>query len=83
MACEREEIYTFDDILKIPVISIYAILEMVSNPPVSRMKDNAIWTGIPLSYVLAQVGQKTTAFEVVFKCTDGYSMSITIDKAKD
>jgi DMSO/TMAO reductase YedYZ molybdopterin-dependent catalytic subunit len=39
----------------------------------------ALWTGIPLSDILAKAGVKTGAKVVIFRSVDGYSTSIPLD----
>jgi len=72
---------TYDEIQKLPQVSIYATLETISNPPGGRMIGNAIWTGVPFSSILEMAGPVEGALEVAFRCLDGYSTSITMDEA--
>jgi DMSO/TMAO reductase YedYZ molybdopterin-dependent catalytic subunit len=72
---------TYDEIRNLPQVSIYATLETISNPPGGRMIGNAIWTGVPFSSILETTGPKKGALEVVFRCLDGYSTSISMDEA--
>lgn len=74
--------YTYEDILGMPQESVYAVLETISNPPGGRSIGNAIWTGVPMSYILEQVSPDDTVQEIVFKCADGYSTSITLEEAQ-
>jgi len=39
------------------------------------------WTGVPIFYLLSMTGVKAGATEVVFYASDGYSSSITIERA--
>jgi DMSO/TMAO reductase YedYZ molybdopterin-dependent catalytic subunit len=73
--------YSYDDILGMPQESVYAVLETISNPPGGRSIGNAIWTGVPMKYILEQVSPESTVQEIVFKCADGYSTSITLEEA--
>jgi DMSO/TMAO reductase YedYZ molybdopterin-dependent catalytic subunit len=75
--------YTYADILHMPQETVYAVLETISNPPGGRLIGNAVWTGVPLSYVLEQAGPDPSVLEVVFKCADGYSTSITLEEAEE
>jgi len=72
---------THEEIRDLPQASIYATLETISNPPGGRMIGNAIWTGVPFSSILEMAGPKKGSLEVVFRCLDGYSTSISIDEA--
>jgi DMSO/TMAO reductase YedYZ molybdopterin-dependent catalytic subunit len=80
---ENPATYTYDDLLNMPQETVYAVLETISNPPGGRLIGNAVWTGVPLSYVLDQVRPQPSVLEVVFKCADGYSTSITLAEAKE
>ena len=73
--------YTYDDILAMPQETVYAVLETISNPPGGRSIGNAIWTGVPMEYILEQVEPESSVREIVFKCADGYSTSITLEEA--
>ena len=73
--------YTYEDILAMPQETVYAVLETISNPPGGRSIGNAIWTGVPLGYVIDKVQPEDSVQEVVFKCEDGYSTSITLEEA--
>ena len=73
---------TYEDILNMPQESVYAVLETISNPPGGRSIGNAIWTGVPMGYILDQVGPDDSVQEIVFKCADGYSTSITMQEAR-
>jgi len=78
---ENRKVYTYEDILEMPQITVYATLETISNPPGGRLIGNALWTGVPMSYIFEQVKPKKEAIEVVFRCEDGYSTSITLQEA--
>jgi DMSO/TMAO reductase YedYZ molybdopterin-dependent catalytic subunit len=74
--------YSYDDILGMPQETVYATLETISNPPGGRLIGNALWTGVPLSHVLEEVEPEEGALEIIFKCHDGYSTSITMTEAR-
>jgi DMSO/TMAO reductase YedYZ molybdopterin-dependent catalytic subunit len=74
--------YTYEDIVNMPQETVYAVLETISNPPGGRLIGNAVWTGVPFSHLLEQVRPKPSVLEVVFKCEDGYSTSITLEEAQ-
>ena len=78
----RPAAFTYEDILNMPQESVYAVLETISNPPGGRSIGNGIWTGVPLRYIIEQVGPKDSVQEIVFKCADGYSTSITLEEAQ-
>ena len=72
---------TYAEIKNLPQVSIYTTIETISNPPGGRMIGNAIWTGVPFSSILEMADPKKGALEVVFRCLDGYSTSISMDEA--
>ncbi|MHB1347821.1 MAG: molybdopterin-dependent oxidoreductase [Candidatus Humimicrobiaceae bacterium] len=73
--------FSYEDIVKMPQKTEYAILETISNSVGGPMMGSAIWTGVPFRYILEQAGVSKDAIKVVFYCADGYSTSITIEEA--
>lgn len=71
---------SYDDILKMPQISVFATLETISNPPGGKLKGNATWTGVPFDYILELADLDENVLEVIFYSEDGYSTSLTIDE---
>lgn len=78
---EKPAVFSYEDLLDMPQISVYATLETISNPPGGRLIGNAVWTGVPLRFIFQKVGSLPAAQELVFRCEDGYSTSITVEKA--
>jgi len=72
----------YEDILAMPQESVFATLETISNPPGGRSIGNAVWTGVPLAYIMDLVDPDDSVLEVAFYCDDGYSTSITIEEAR-
>ena len=68
---------TYEDILSMPQVSVFATLETISNPPGGRSIGNAVWTGVPFGYIMDLVDPDGSVLEVAFYCEDGYSTSIT------
>ena len=68
---------------KLPTIDEYATLECVSNTisPPGSLISNAKWTGVPLASLLNQVGFPASAKYVIFRCGDGYSVGVPIERA--
>ncbi len=75
--------FSYIDIKNMPQESVYATLETISNPVGGPLIGNAVWTGIPFSYILEFIDYRDSAVEVVFYCMDGYSTSITIEEAQE
>src|SRR5208283_2169806 len=49
--------------------------------PPGALISNAKWTGIPLAQLLNQTGILTDAKYVVFRCGDGYTVGIPLERA--
>jgi DMSO/TMAO reductase YedYZ molybdopterin-dependent catalytic subunit len=71
------------ELLALPVKEEYATLECVSNTidPPGALISNAKWTGVPIAALLTQAGVRPEAKFVVFRCADGYTVGIPIDRA--
>jgi hypothetical protein len=63
----------YEDILAMPNVSIEARVLCVSGP-----SGNAVWKGVPLSYVLSLANPSASAVEAVFTGADGYTSSMTL-----
>lgn len=74
---------SYDDILNMPQISVFATLETISNTPGGPNIGNATWTGVPFDYILDIAGLDESVLEVAFFCDDGYSTSLTIDEVRE
>jgi DMSO/TMAO reductase YedYZ molybdopterin-dependent catalytic subunit len=72
---------TYDEITALPRISVYAVLETISNPPGGSLIGNAIWTGVPLKTILDMAVVDESVIKVIFFCEDGYSTAVTLDEA--
>jgi len=78
---ENAMLFSYAELLNMPQVSVYATLETISNPPGGRLIGNAVWTGVPLHFIFQAVGPTPETQEVVFRCADGYSTSITVEEA--
>jgi hypothetical protein len=78
---ERTMSLTYQDLKSRPSSTVYAVLETISNPPGGGLIGNVLLTGTPLKLLLEEAGLQEDAREVVFRCADNYSTSITIDEA--
>ena len=74
-----------DSLSKLSTIDVneYATLECVSNTinPPGALISNGKWTGVPLATLLNQAGVQPTAKYVVFRCGDGYTVGIPLERA--
>lgn len=55
----------------------------ISNGVGGGLQSNAMWTGVPLTELLSTAGLQEGAVEVLVTAVDGYSDSVSIDKAMD
>ena len=58
-----------------------SVLTCVSNPVGGPLVGNSAWTGIRLADVLRRAGLRAGAVDVVFRCADGYDVSIPVARA--
>ena len=76
---------TFDknSLLQLATVDEYGTLECVSNSiyPPAGLISNAKWTGVPLAALLKQAGLLADSKYVVFRCADGYTVGVPIERA--
>ncbi len=76
---------TFDknSLLQLATVDEYGTLECVSNSiyPPAGLISNAKWTGVPLGTLLKQAGLLADSKYVVFRCADGYTVGVPIERA--
>ena len=71
------------DLLGLPAKDEYATLECVSNtinPPGALISDTK-WTGASLPALLNQAGPTPDARYVIFRCADGYTVGVPLERA--
>jgi len=68
--------FTYSELQSFPMTSEVALMKCVAG-----WTQLYNWTGIPLFYLLNMTGVKAGAKEVVFYASDGFSSSITIERA--
>jgi DMSO/TMAO reductase YedYZ molybdopterin-dependent catalytic subunit len=74
--------YHIQDIQALPKASQYTTFECVSNEVNGNLISNALWDGVKISDLLADVGGiQDGALYVVFYSVDGYSVGIPLSKA--
>ncbi|MGA2460394.1 MAG: molybdopterin-dependent oxidoreductase [Candidatus Bathyarchaeia archaeon] len=76
---------TNSSLMALPTKDQYATLECVSNNinPPSALISNAKWTGVPLATVLTNAGLGQGAKYAVFRCADGYTVGVPLDRAME
>lgn len=73
---DREVTYTYEELQEYPSVTRVVLLIC---PQV--FVDNAEWTGVPVSTLLAEAGVKDGAHELVFHAVDGYRRSLSLEEA--
>ncbi len=73
----------FADLLALPRVEAYATLQCISNPVGGPLIGTSLFSGCRLVDVLDQAGVQADGVEIVLRCLDGYSESLTVDKARD
>jgi DMSO/TMAO reductase YedYZ molybdopterin-dependent catalytic subunit len=64
------------------LVSSYSVLTCISNKVGGPLVGNSRWTGVRLRDVLAKAGVESGAVNVAFRCADGYSVGIPLDRAR-
>ena len=72
-----------NSLLQLATVDEYGTLECVSNSinPPAGLISNAKWTGVPLATLLKQTGLLADSKYVVFRCADGYTVGVPIERA--
>jgi hypothetical protein len=68
--------FTYSELQRFPMVSEVTLMECIAG-----MTWLYNWTGIPLFFLLSETGVKAGATEVVFYASDGFSSSLTIERA--
>ena len=64
-----------------PTQSKIVTLECVGNGVAGEAIGTAEWEGVPLHVLLDEAGVESKAYDVVFRAADGYSDSLTVERA--
>jgi len=80
---ENPQVYSFADIAAMPAVEQETTLLCISYGIGSGLCSNAIWKGVPLPRLLAQVKPKTTVTTVLFRAADGYYETFRFEKAME
>ncbi len=78
---ERPYTLTLDQIRALPAVTESRTLCCISNEVGGDLISNATWTGVRLKDLLERAGVKNGAVDLALSARDGYTDSITIDKA--
>jgi DMSO/TMAO reductase YedYZ molybdopterin-dependent catalytic subunit len=72
---------TYEQFVAFPAQEQYTTMQCISNEVGGELMGNALWRGVPLNQLLAQAGLLADASHVLFRCADGYTVSIPIEFA--
>jgi DMSO/TMAO reductase YedYZ molybdopterin-dependent catalytic subunit len=78
---ENPRVYSFADIAAMPAVEQETTLLCISYGVGSGLCSNAIWKGVPLPTLLAQVKPKPNVTTVLFRAADGYYETFRFEKA--
>jgi DMSO/TMAO reductase YedYZ molybdopterin-dependent catalytic subunit len=80
---ENPRVYSFADIAAMPAVEQETTLLCISYGIGSGLCSNAIWKGVPLPTLLAQVKPKRDVTTVLFRAADGYYETFRFEKAME
>ena len=80
---ENPRVYSFADIAAMPAVEQETTLLCISYGIGSGLCSNAIWKGVPLPTLLAQVKPKPNVTTVLFRAADGYYETFRFEKAME
>src|SRR6266481_4233086 len=80
---EDPRVYSFADIATMPAVEQETTLLCISYGVGSGLCSNAIWKGVPLPTLLAQVKPKPNVTTVLFRAADGYYETFRFRKAME
>jgi DMSO/TMAO reductase YedYZ molybdopterin-dependent catalytic subunit len=80
---ENPRVYSFADIAAMPAVEQETTLLCISYGVGSGLCSNAIWKGVPLPTLLAQVKPKPNVTTLLFRAADGYYETFRFAKAME
>jgi DMSO/TMAO reductase YedYZ molybdopterin-dependent catalytic subunit len=80
---ERPTIFSFDDLLRMPLIERPITMVCVSNPVGGPYVGNARWLGVPLAHLLSLVGPLPGADQLFMTSSDGMTIGGDLKAAMD
>ena len=80
---ENPRVYSFADIAAMPAVEQETTLLCISYGVGSGLCSNAIWKGVPLPTLLAQVKPKPEVTTVLFRAADGYYETFKFERAME
>jgi DMSO/TMAO reductase YedYZ molybdopterin-dependent catalytic subunit len=80
---DQELELTFDDLLAMDQIERYVTLSCVSNPTGGPYVGNALWQGVRLDSIFAQVGYHPESTQLVSRSVDGWTCGTPVSSLTD
>ncbi|MBA3883552.1 MAG: molybdopterin-dependent oxidoreductase [Chthoniobacterales bacterium] len=80
---ENPRVYSFTEIAAMPAVEQETTLLCISYGVGSGLCSNAIWKGVPLPTLLAQVEPKPDVSTILFRAADGYYETFRFQKAME
>jgi DMSO/TMAO reductase YedYZ molybdopterin-dependent catalytic subunit len=80
---ERPRTYDFATLSSLPATLQETTLQCISNGIGGGLISNAVWTGLPLRTLLEAAGPRPGGLRVVLTGADGYTDTVTFEKALD
>ncbi|HUP28123.1 MAG TPA: molybdopterin-dependent oxidoreductase, partial [Chloroflexia bacterium] len=74
---------TYDQLKALASVSVTTGMMCISNPVGGGLIGNAKWKGVRLADILKKAGPKKSAVEIAMTAVDGYTDSISLQKALD
>ena len=71
---------TYDELLARPMIERIVTLTCVSNEVGGDLIGSSLWGGVRLADVLRAAGPKAAAVDAVFRCADGYTVGVPVER---
>ena len=78
---EQPATLSYEELLALPWVEQFLTLECVENPVGGHLIGNALWRGVVLGDLLRPSGIRQGVRKVALRAADGYSDSITLEKA--
>lgn len=80
---DRPAVYSYDDLLALPLVEADVTLACVSNPVGGDLVGSARWLGVPLAEILERAGAQAGASQLVARSVDGWTAGFPTRLALD
>jgi sulfite oxidase len=75
--------YTYDDLVKRPLVERQVTLACVSNAVGGSLIGNATWLGVPLAELLDEAGVQSSADQIVGRSVDDFTAGFPVSAVRD